>query len=97
METVSITREMNAQGGRYVAKVQGFPGEAELTFVRTDPDVFIADHTLTPVALRHRGIATQLVERLVADARREGFRIRPTCPFVVDLFDRHPDWSDLLA
>ena len=97
MEKVSITREMNAQGGRYVAKVQGFPGEAELTFVRTDPDVFIADHTLTPVALRHRGIATQLVERLVADARREGFRIRPTCPFVVDLFDRHPEWSDLLA
>ena len=97
MEKVSITREMNARGGRYVAKVEGFAGEAELTFVRADPNVFIADHTLTPVALRHRGIATQLVERLVADARREGFRIRPTCPFVVDLFDRHPDWSDLLA
>ena len=97
MEKVGITREMNAQGGRYVAKVEGFPGEAELTFVRTDPNVFVADHTLTPVALRHCDIATQLVERLVADARREGFRIRPTCPFVVDLFDRHPDWSDLLA
>ena len=50
MEKVGITREMNAQGGRYVAKVEGFPGEAELTFVRTDSNVFIADHTLTPVA-----------------------------------------------
>ena len=97
MEKVSITREMDASGGRYIAKVEGFPGEAELTFVRADPNVFIADHTLTPVALRHRRIATQLVERLVADARREGFSIRPTCPFVVDLFDRHPDWSDLRA
>jgi len=97
MEKVSITREMDARGGRYVAKVEGFPGEAELTFVRTDSNVFVADHTLTPVPLRHRRIATQLVERLVADARREGFRIRPTCPFVVDLFDRHPEWSDLLA
>jgi hypothetical protein len=97
MEKVSITREMDATGGRYVARVEGFPGEAELTFVRADSNVFVADHTLTPVPLRHRGIATQLVERLVADARREGFSIRPTCPFVVDLFDRHPDWSDLLA
>ena len=61
MEKVSITREMDARGGRYVAKVEGFPGEAELTFVRADPNVFVADHTLTPVALRHRGIATQLV------------------------------------
>ncbi len=97
MEQVSITREMDATGGRYVARVEGFPDEAELTFVRTDPNVFIADHTLTPVALRHRGIATHLVERLVADARREGFRIRPTCPFVVSQFDRHPEWSDLRA
>ena len=97
MEKVSITREMDARGGRYVARVEGFPGEAELTFVRTDSNVFVADHTLTPVPLRHRGIATQLVERLVADARREGFSIRPTCPFVVDLFDRHPEWSDLRA
>ena len=70
MEQVSITREMDASGGRY---------------------------TLTPVPLRHRGIATQLVLRLVADARREGFRIRPTCPFVVTQFESHPEWSDLLA
>jgi predicted GNAT family acetyltransferase len=47
------------------------------------------------VPLRGRGIATQLVERLVSDARREGFRIRPTCPFVAGLFDQHHDWADL--
>ena len=97
MEQVSITREMDARGGRYIAKVEGFPDEAELTFVRVDPSIFIADHTLTPVPLRHRGIATQLVERLVADARREGFKVRPTCPFIVTLFDSHPEWSDLRA
>ena len=37
------------------------------------------------------------VERMVADARREGFRIRPVCPFVVTLFKRHPDWADVHA
>jgi hypothetical protein len=36
-------------------------------------------------------------ELIVADARREGFKIRPVCPFVAELFDRRPDWADLRA
>jgi predicted GNAT family acetyltransferase len=97
MSELSITREMDARRGRYVAKIAGSNAEAELTFFRDDPDVFVADHTGTPVALRGRGIATKLVERMVADARQEGFRIRPACPFVVALFSQHPDWSDVHA
>jgi predicted GNAT family acetyltransferase len=97
MTELSITREMDARRGRYVAKIAGSDAEAELTFFRDDQDVFVADHTGTPVALRGRGIATKLVERMVADARREGFRIRPACPFVVALFSQHPDWSDVHA
>ncbi len=94
---ISVTRELQATRGRYVAKIEGFPGEAELTFARPEPSLFIADHTGTPVALRGQGIATALVEHMVADARREGFKIRPTCPFVVALFDHRPEWSDLRA
>ncbi len=97
MAKITVTRELQAERGRYVARIEGFPGEAELTFTRADPSVVIADHTGTPVSLRGQGIATALVERLVADARREGFRIRPVCPFVAALFDSHPDWSDLRA
>ncbi len=94
MDGVTITREMGAARGRYIATIAGKDAEAELTFLR-DGDVFVADHTGTPVALRGHGIATQLVERMVADARREGFKIRPLCPFVVALFAQHPDWADL--
>lgn len=94
---VEVTRELDATHGRYVGKVAGHAAEAELTFVREAPNVFAADHTLTPVSLRGRGIATVLVEHMVADARREGFRIRPVCPFVVTLFKRHPDWTDVRA
>jgi predicted GNAT family acetyltransferase len=95
MTDVTVTRELEAARGRYVGKVAGVAGEAELTFQRVSPALIVADHTLTPVPLRGRGIATVLVERMVADARREGFKIRPTCPFVVAQFDRHPDWADL--
>jgi predicted GNAT family acetyltransferase len=94
---VTVTRELQGTRGRYVGNVEGFPGEAELTFSRADPSVVIANHTGTPVALRGQGIAAALVERLVADARAEGFRIVPLCSFVEAQFERHPEWSDLRA
>jgi predicted GNAT family acetyltransferase len=97
MTNVTVTRELHPTRGRYVGRVAGHAGEAELTFERPQPDLVVADHTLTPPALRGRGIATVLVEHMVADARREGFKIRPTCPFVVALFNHRPEWSDLRA
>ncbi len=97
MGKISVKRELQGTRGRYVAKVEGSPDEAELNFSREDSSVVVADHTGTPVSMRGQGIATALVEHMVADARREGFKIRPACPFVVALFDQHPDWSDLRA
>jgi predicted GNAT family acetyltransferase len=97
MTNVTVTRELGPTRGRYIGRIAGHAGEAELTFGRVNPELVIADHTLTPVALRGQGIATALVEHMVADARREGFRIRPTCPFVVALFDHRPEWADLRA
>jgi uncharacterized protein len=94
---IAVTRELDAARGRYVGRVEGFTGAAVLTFQRAGPALFIADHTLTPVSMRGQGVATALVERMVADARREGFRIRPACPFVLAQFDRHPDWNDVRA
>jgi predicted GNAT family acetyltransferase len=97
MADVTVTRELEPTRGRYVGRVAGRADEAELTFERVNAGLIVADHTLTPVALRGQGIATVLVEHMVADARREGFRIRPTCPFVAALFDHRPDWADLRA
>ena len=97
MADVTITRELGPARGRYVATVAGFEGEAELTFQRLDDSRVLADHTLTPVAMRGQGVASALVERLVADARRESFKVVPQCPFVVAQFDHHPEWSDVRA
>ena len=97
MANVTVTRELEPTRGRYVGKVAGSAAEAALSFQRVNPGLIVADHTLTPVPLRGRGIATVLVEHMVADARREGFKIRPTCPFIAALFNHHPDWSDLRA
>jgi len=97
MAEVAITHERTPAGGRYVAKLAGHRGEAVLTYSRPDPSRADAQHTFTPPSMRGQRVATALVERIVADARQEGFRIEPTCPFVADLFDRHPEWADLRA
>ncbi|QUJ75310.1 N-acetyltransferase [Sulfitobacter albidus] len=87
-----ITRETTGSGGRYVLRVDGH--EAELTYSQLGATQVIADHTAVPEALSGTGAGQRLVERLVADAHSEGFRIVPLCPFVNAMRRRHPDWSD---
>ncbi len=94
MNAIEVTREDQGGHGRYVVLLDGL--EAELTYQRQGA-VLVADHTLVPPAFRGKGIAEQLVKRLIADARAEGNRIEPLCSYVELQFRRHPEWSDLRA
>lgn len=97
MAEIAITRSGTDQRGAYYAEVEGSKTPAELTWHARGPDVRVADHTFTPPQARGHGIAFKLLEAMVADARAEGFRISPLCPYVVVQFDRHPEWADLRA
>ena len=98
MAEVTITREdTDARHGRYVARIAGIDAEAELTFTRQGPDRVIADHTGAPQALRGTGAAGALVDAMVADARKSGFRIVPRCSYVAARFAQHPEWADAFA
>lgn len=69
-----------------------------MTFRTVEKGAEVAiDHTFTPPKFRGRSIAFRLMERSIADARREGLRIRPFCSYAVAQFRRHPDWADVLA
>ena len=101
MKDISIERTLTPDGGRYAARVKGVEEEAELTFSRPNravlPAVIVADHTFAPNSMRGMGVAQALVERLFADARADGAKIRPACSYVRAQFARHPDWADVLA
>jgi predicted GNAT family acetyltransferase len=96
MPSIKIDRELTASKGRYVGRIDGLEGEAELTFSRASPKLVIADHTFAPESMRGTGAAKAMVDRLIADARAEGFKIMPLCPYVKGQFERHPDWADIL-
>ncbi len=93
---VEITREDSVTKGRYVARVAAYPDAGELTYSKHGSNTVIADHTGVPESLRRQGIALALVERLVADARAEGFKIVPLCPYIRAQLQRHPEWADVM-
>ena len=93
--TADVQREERKSGGRYTLVVDGH--EAEMTYSRASAQLIIIDHTDVPDALRGRGVGQVLVTRAVEDARREGFKIIPLCPFAAAQFRRHADWRDVLS
>jgi uncharacterized protein len=95
-DKIEITHIGDENSGAYRAELPDRKGHAELTWRSRGSDR-VADHTYTPPELRGRGIAGQLVQAMVADAREQGFRIVPRCPYVADWFDRHPEETDLRA
>lgn len=92
---MEIAREDKPTGGRYVTVVEGH--EAEITFSRTSPTLIIVDHTGVPDALRGRGVGQALALKAVEDARANGWRIIPLCPFFKAQVERHADWKDVIA
>lgn len=98
---LTITHHVAGQGGRYVAVVEGASDEGYLEWEpgdeRNGKEVRIAAHTIVPRVIGGRGVAGALVERLVHDAARQGFLIRPDCSYVAKKFAENPDWGELKA
>ncbi len=95
MADVAITQEDGPTRGRYVGRVAGVDAEAELTYSRSSPKLIIADHTGVPDAFRGQGVGLKLVERMIADAREQGFKIFALCPYVKAQWQKHPEWNDV--
>ena len=69
---------------------------AEMTYTVAGSRVII-DHTTVDDALRGTGAGRKLVEAAVQWARAEKVKIIPLCPFAKSVFDKTPDYADVLA
>jgi len=97
MADITITRDDDGRHGRYTARIAGIDAEAELTYVHRGAGRISADHTRAPTALRGTGVAAALVERLVADARAQGWQIDPVCSYIAARYAKNPDWQDVMT
>jgi uncharacterized protein len=70
-------------------------GAIALANYRLAPSTVIITHTETPLALRGRGIASELVKGALELIRADGLKVIAGCGFVVDYLQKHPEFSDL--
>ena len=64
---------------------------------RLSGGVMTITHTEVPLQARNKGIASRLIEGMLAEARARGLKIVPHCSFVKAYVDHHPEAGDLLA
>jgi hypothetical protein len=79
--------------GKFSVAVEGL--ESHLAYEKRDDGTLVLYHTFVPKALRNRGIAASLVKAALAHAEEHGFRVLPTCSYVVSYMDRHEEYAHL--
>ncbi|WP_413220055.1 GNAT family N-acetyltransferase [Tritonibacter mobilis] len=97
MTKLHLSKEDGERRGRYVARLDGIEAEAEITFRYRSDGIISAEHTGVPDAMGGHGVAKALLDFMLEDARRSGYRIIPICPFVRRQYAKHPEWSDLFT
>jgi uncharacterized protein len=69
---------------------------AQMTYTVAGSRVII-DHTDVDDRLRGTGTGRKLVEAAVEWARKENARLMPLCPYAKSVFDKTPEYQDVLA
>jgi uncharacterized protein len=68
----------------------------EMTYSKAGTDTFIIDHTEVTQALEGKGAGKQLVAAGVDYARKNNIKIIPLCTFAKSVFDKVPEFKDVL-
>ena len=85
----------NPAQGRYELKAEG--ELAAWAEYRRDGDTMRFTHTEVQEAFEGQGLATRLAAFALDDARRQGLRAVPDCPFMARYIERHAEYADLVA
>jgi uncharacterized protein len=70
---------------------------AELVYTKPFKDKMIIEHTEVDESLSGKGIGLQLVHTAVDYAHTHQMKIIPLCPFAKSVFDRKPEFRDVLV
>ncbi len=69
---------------------------AEMTYSKAGDKLIIIDHTDVSEELKGKGAGKQLVQAAVDYARQHQIKILPLCPFAKSVFDKTPEYKDVL-
>jgi predicted GNAT family acetyltransferase len=83
------------EGRRYLLRRDG--EHVGLLDYRPQGDALVMHHTEIRPDARGHGLGAVLVRSALDDVRARGGRVVPTCWYVREFIDGHPDYADLLA
>lgn len=87
--------ERNSDEQRFVAEIN--KRKFVIDYEEIGKDTLELKRTFVPKDLRHNGIGHQLVEDVLSYARRNHYKIKPTCPFVRSMVEENQSkYADLI-
>lgn len=89
-------KKVGTKGMFYVGNDEGAI-VAEMVYTMPAADKMIIEHTEVSDELRGQNVGLQLVDTAVEYARKHHIKIIPLCPFAKKVFDRKPEYHDVLA
>lgn len=90
-----ILKEEGPSGGSFSFTRNG--DTAKTSFSRTTPTLVIASSTTVPDSMRGQGVGEALLAAFVADAKKNGYKIMPLCPFVKAKGPSNPDYASVFT
>ena len=69
---------------------------AYVTFPKLNDNTVIINHTVVDPSLRGQGIASKLLEEVVKYLQEYNLKVRPSCSYAANWFEKHKEYSDLL-
>lgn len=93
LATTNLNIEHDAEHHLFYVKVKG--GSAELSYDKHADQYLDFHHTYVPEASRGFGIASTLAEFALNFAQQNQYKVKPTCPFVKDYIDKHPEFKEI--
>lgn len=92
---MNVERIEHGSKGAFIIKMNN-ERLAEMTYSKAGDKLIIIDHTEVSDALRGKGAGKQLVSAAVEYARKNQIKILPLCPFAKSVFDKSPEFNDVL-
>lgn len=90
-----VQHKQQGKNGFFYVQVDG-EILARMTYLQPDARTLIVEHTEVDDEIRHQNVGYQMVHSLVQYARNRHLKIVPMCPFVKAVFDKKPEYKDVL-
>ena len=93
--STEVQLKINDKNGFFYIDVNG-NHEDMMTFVFAGRDKIIIDHTEVKPGNEGKGFGKKMVVKAVEYARANNIKIIPLCPFAKSVFDKTPEFKDVL-